>query len=164
VGALGVVELRPQLEVTPQQLSLSNQPFSVPFNIKNSGYLSFFVDHVICFIVNTETIQGAHFAGIIFQHPDWDGVTLDRGISGTMSCSMYGQDIGGAHGHGDTPKSADIVMAVTYRPWQGFPYLFRKHFGFRGLHGDTWQWTSYPPSQQLKDKIDAEINSKLRVN
>jgi hypothetical protein len=46
LGALGVVALRSQLNVQPDELLAINQPFSAPFEITNTGYFGLHVDYV----------------------------------------------------------------------------------------------------------------------
>lgn len=159
VGALGVVELRPQLEISPQELVWKNQPFSVPFEVKNSGYLGLYIDHVICYVITVRNSEGRAVTNGIFEPPEWERVILDRNISGTLTCNLGGQDVMGIQF--DNVTSADIMVVVIYRPFEQFPRPFRHHFGFKGLHGDSWQWTKYPPIAKLKARIDKEIDAAL---
>src|ERR1022692_4627277 len=71
LGALGVIELKPQLSVAPQEQLATNQPFSAPFEITNAGYLSLHVDNVIV-IFHTVEVPGASFTNASSGNKEWD--------------------------------------------------------------------------------------------
>ena len=73
-GSVGIIELRPQITVSPQEPIEKSNPFSVPFRIDNTGYLAFHVDHVFAYASKIKVGNGArgpitktiaeHFFGI----------------------------------------------------------------------------------------------------
>jgi hypothetical protein len=51
VGAVGVIELRPQLAMSPQGQLATTQPFTAPFELTNAGYLGVHVENVIVILI-----------------------------------------------------------------------------------------------------------------
>jgi hypothetical protein len=153
LGAMGVIELRPQMAVSPLEPIEKSQPFSVPFRIENTGYLSFLLVRPFCYYhqVNVErlTVKKAtsHAAGTN-RH------VLDRNESETISCNLAHAPIAPAH--------ADIAVVIDYTPWrwQLFPYTFRKYFRFKGAYVDNWQWTPQPSGEIQKD-ADFEVEDHM---
>jgi hypothetical protein len=84
VGALGVVELRPQLSVTPQGELKTSQPFSAPFRITNTGYLAVSERQILCYghIVKLGGIELARNV----TAAEWNEFSLERGDSKTVLC------------------------------------------------------------------------------
>jgi hypothetical protein len=155
VGALGVVELRPQLSVAPQEPIDKSQPFSVPFRIDNIGYLSFYVDRVFCYL---NSVKSAHIKidkGTLHD-PTWNRFGLDRGEPKTIICNLQNQinPLG-------VPSAADIAIVIDYRPSEQFPKSFRRYFRFTGAYVDNWQWLAQP-SSSIQADADKEIEDHMR--
>ena len=85
---MGVVALRPQINVSPQEQLASGQPFSAPFEITNAGYLSIHVDNVIA-VLHIAVIGGDTFENASSGNKDWDNFDLERGKSKTMLYYFY---------------------------------------------------------------------------
>jgi hypothetical protein len=149
VGALTIIELKPQIVVPPQEAIEKSQPFSVPFRIENSGYLSFHVNRVLCYV---DKIQAG---GITLGHgsthePDWDNFDLERGEGKTVFCRIIHS--------GNVPNTADIAIVLDERPFRRFPRSFRRYFRFTGAYVDNWQWLAQPSAPIQKD-IDRQIDA-----
>src|SRR3954462_7465468 len=85
VGAVGAIELRPQMVIAPQQPTEKAEPYSVPFDIENSGYLSFYIEHVYCY-VHEVTIGQTTINSNLLHYNDLDGITLGRGEGVSPLC------------------------------------------------------------------------------
>jgi AraC-like DNA-binding protein len=155
VGALGVVELRPQISVSPQEPIEKLQPFSVPFRIDNTGYLSFYVDRVFCYLNSVEVEHVSIQKGTLHD-PSWNRFDLDRGDPKTIICNLQNQinPLG-------LPKAADIAIVIDYRPSEHFPKSFRKYFRFTGAYVDNWQWLAQP-SSPIQADADKEIEEHMK--
>jgi len=137
VGALGVVELRPQISVSPREPIEKSQPFSVPFAIENQGYFSFWLEHAFCYYHKVEV--GPLTVNNGSEHaPDWGRQSIERATAKTVICNL-------AH-YPAVPKSADIGVVLDYKPFQSFPFTFRRYFRFVGAYIDNWQWLKQPPN------------------
>lgn len=147
VGALGVIELRPQLVVSPQAELVTNQPFSCPFEITNTGYLGFHVDRVAAIIKSVELPIGVITDGV-WQPQDWKNFELDRGGSKTILVTLANMP----------PKKADIVIGLDYTY---FGVRGRRFFRFQGIHMERWAWSKQPVGDEsglniLMDKPQPE--------
>jgi len=150
VGTLGIIELRPQMSVTPQDPVIKAEAFSAPFRIDNAGYFSFYVDHVFLYL--NELKNGATSIGDSSSHePEWNCFVLDRAESRTIITQFSN----------GTPTKADIAIAIDYRPFRTFPFYFRKYFRFIGAHGDSWQWLKQP-SSDIQTAADSRIEDHMR--
>lgn len=154
VGALGVTELRPQMAISPQAPLEKSQPFSVPFDLNNTGYFSFHVNLAYC---DASKIVGANYEASddVEGLKDWINVEIDRGTGGTLSCRIM---------HVPTqPKAALIVFVIDYIPFRFYPlHPFRKYIGFSGAYTagiDNWQWTPYPVSDSFAKTIGKRIDA-----
>ncbi len=154
VGALSVVELRPQISVSPHPERATNQPFSAPFEITNTGYLGFHVDNVIV-VFPTVEYQGLRVQNGMAGNIDWDDFDLNRGASKTIFPYF-------ANG---MPKNAEIVIAVDY---SYFRVKFRWLFRFDGTHIDSWQWSKQPIKAAdepfLNDVVDKALKRHREAN
>ena len=131
VGALGVVELRAQLSASPKPERATNQPFSAPFEITNTGYLGFHVDNVLVIFPTVEYQRGPSFQNSMTGNVDWDNFDLERGSSKTIY--PYFSD--------GIPTKASIVIAVDYTYfWVKCRWLAK----FDGTHIDNWEWAKQP--------------------
>lgn len=148
VGAVGIIELRPQLAVSAQQEIQKSDPFSAPFRIDNSGYLSFYVDHVFVYVGEAK-IGGATFGRDLYHQPDWEKFELGRGESRTILINLV--RVSGV------PHSADIAIVVDVRPFHWFPWSFRRYFRFTGAYIDNWQWLAQP-SGPIREDADGSID------
>ena len=155
IGALGAVELIPQISVQPLEPIAKSQPFSVPFRIQNTGYLHFYVEQIFCYMKSVETDE-LTFSNTLFHDPGWDHFNLDRAESKTISCNLYKQ----VHPL-PIPKQAELVIVVIYRPFRSFPHSFRNHFYFVGAYEDNWQWLA-EPSDPVRQEADKAIDNYLR--
>ncbi len=150
VGALGVVELRPQIAVSPQEPIDKSQPFSVPFRIDNVGYLSFYVEHVSCYINKIKGLAIPRLTRDTFYFPDWDGIVLDRGGGGTLICYFLRST--------NVPNDADLAIVIDYRPYKQIAFgSNRKYFRFKGAYIDNWQWLRQPSAD-----IEADIDNMIK--
>ena len=155
VGAVGIIELRPQISVVPQEAIEKSQPFSVPFRIDNTGYLSFYVDRVFCYLNSVEGERVKVSRGTLHD-PSWNRFELDRGEPKAIMCNLQDQikPLG-------LPKTADIAIVVDYRPSQHFPKSYRKYFRFTGAYVDSWQWLAQP-SAPIQAEADRQIEEHMR--
>jgi hypothetical protein len=132
VGAAGVIELRPQLSVTPDAQLRTSQPFSAPFRITNTGYLSVKISYVILYLRQVD-------AGIVsFRdstngNRDWDNFTLDRGDSKSIVSLFLDSP--------RPPQKTDIVWVIYY---EFLGKTWRRYFRFQGAYMDNWQWLPQP--------------------
>jgi hypothetical protein len=143
----GLVFLRPQMTVSPQEPLERSQPFSVPFRITNAGYLALHITMVNCYFEHVEVGQLTEDQSD--EHsPSWDDRTLERQEPETVICYLV---------HAPTPpKKADIAIVVDYHPY-GIPFFtFRRYFRFVGEYIDNWQWLGQP-SGPIQSNADAQI-------
>ncbi len=145
VGAVGVIELRPQITVAPLGELDTNQPFSAPFEITNSGYLKVHIESVIVDAYNIEYPRGIRMADNIESRVPWDNFDLDRGESKTIFTRFVISD--------QLPIKADIVFSVEY---EFFWKRWRRLYRFEGVHGDRWQWSKQPIGN-----IEDEVNKRI---
>jgi hypothetical protein len=143
------VELRTQINVSPQPERATNQPFSSPFEIANAGYLSFHVDHVIAVFPTVEYQNGLKFSYATVAGADWDDFDLDRGTSKTI----YPYFSNGR------PTKASIVIAVNYRNFGIHGRVLRR---FDGTYIDTWQWSKQPIKAEDKPAVNGAVDDALR--
>jgi hypothetical protein len=159
VGALGVIELRPQLSVAPLEAIEKTQPFSIPFRIDNSGYLSLYVDHVFCYLHKVRASDPRLIVSIdkgTFHDPTWNRFELDRAESKTIICNLANQIKPLA-----IPSDADITIVIDYRPFKQFPHSFRRYFRFTVGYVDNWQWLAQP-SGPIQTDADRQIEDHMR--
>jgi hypothetical protein len=143
------------MTVSPQEPMEKSQPFSIPFRIDNSGYFSFYVDHVFCYL---NSVKGEHVTvskGTLHD-PSWNRFDLERGEPKTVICNLQDQikPLG-------LPKAADIAIVVDYRPFQHFPRSFRRYARFTGAYVDNWQWLGQP-SGPIQADADKEIEEHMQ--
>jgi hypothetical protein len=155
VGAVGIIELRPQITVSPQEAIDKSQPFSIPFRITNSGYFSFYVDRVFCYLHSVKA-EGVSVDKGTFHDPSWNRFELDRGESKTIIVNLYDQikPLG-------RPNAADIAILIDYRPFAYFSHSFRSYFRFTGAYVDNWQWLAQPSSPIHAD-ADRQIEDHMQ--
>src|ERR1019366_222547 len=124
-GLVGLIELRPQMGVLPQEPLHKDQPFSVPFRITNNGYFSFHVVRVTCYLHKIEALNG-HFrmTDSTLGYDGWDGGTLDREESETIVCNMTNLS---------PPIKADIAIVIDFDTL--FRPKSRRYFRFVGEYG-----------------------------
>jgi hypothetical protein len=155
VGSLGVIELRPQMGVIPQDPLTKSQPFSVPFRIDNVGYFSFPVDHVFAYIHRVKASHITIDQGT-YHEPSWNRFDLDRGEGKTVIVKLIN------FASNEVPSEADIALIVDYRPFRFFPASFRRYFRFVGAYGDNWQWLK-EPSADIQAVADRQIEDHMRT-
>lgn len=154
LGAVGIVELRPQPTALPQPPGLEkSQPFSVPFRIENSGYLSFDVEDVFLY-VKAVTLSHVKLYGAVVNKDDWNHFELNRGDSRTISCNVVKSY--------NMPATADIIIVLDIRPFWWFPWSSRRYFRFVGAHKDRWQWLAQP-SAPVQADADKSIRAYGRI-
>jgi hypothetical protein len=134
LGAVGIIELRPQVMMSPLEQIDKSQPFSAPFRITNTGYFSFHVDRVVC---NDLKVQIERFAVEDSAFLMSDNFDLERGVSRTVFCRIA------TVGPGVSVTAADIAISVDISPFAWFP-SHRRQFHFIGTRGDNWQWLEQP--------------------
>ena len=152
VGVVGLIELRPQIGVYPQEPTEKSQPFSVPFRIENSGYFSWWLEHAFCYYGEVK-VGGLSVHGSTSHSRGWNRHTLDRSESETIACNLAKSPV--------MPSSADIAVVIDYRPWKAFPWTFRRYFRFKGAYIDNWQWLGQP-SEEIQKDADAAIEDYMR--
>lgn len=154
---MGVIELRPQMLVSPQEPIEKGQPFSVPFRLDNTGYLSFYVADVFCYTQEL-SVGGLHIHANSSHNSDFDNVVLDRAEGGTVTCSYT------YRGPISPDTVADMAIIIDYKPFRAFPFgTFRKYFRFTGRYVDNWQWTR-KPSAEIEAEANEQIEEHLRRN
>jgi len=155
LGAVGVIELRPQISVSPQEPIEKSQPFSVPFQIENTGYFPFWLQRPFCFLNEAHDSGNWSASHFTAHQPWWNRHIIDRGEAETIVCGFLHT----------TPAlsttNADIAVVVDYRPWRFFPWTFRRYFRFQGQYIDNWQWTKQP-SDPIQDAADNEISAHMK--
>jgi len=152
VGAMGIIELRPQVTVLPQEPIEKSQPFSVPFRIENSGYLSFYVDNVFCYASKIK-VGSVNVERSTVHWRDWNNFELGRGESKTIVPNLvYAPNF---------PSTADIAIVMDVRPFYRFPWSFRRYFRFTGAYVDNWQWLAQPVGP-IKNGADEAIEDHMR--
>jgi hypothetical protein len=140
LGLAGLIELRPQVAVTPQGQLAGKDPFSAPFRISNTGYFSFRIKLVTCYLRELESEHVRLRSGTDHSR-DWDNHVLDRGESETILCSFYPTT------PQEPPKKADIAIVADIDTW----FNARRYFRFVGAYGDNWQWLAQPSGDIQKD-------------
>jgi hypothetical protein len=147
VGALGVIELRPQLSMSAQEQLATNAPFSAPFELTNTGYLSVHIEHVIAIAHRIEFGNDAVMKDEVWTNIDWSNFDLIRGGSKTFFPRFANF----------RPRRADMVFVVDYRflgkSWRWF-------FRFQGDYIDNWHWSKQPIGD-LEPSIDKLADSAL---
>jgi hypothetical protein len=153
VGLVGLIELRPQMEVLPKGELERAQPFSAPFFIHNSGYLAFHLSRAVCFAAKITTRQGSWTNGIVGSL-DPSNVEIEAEHNEPVFCKFV---------HSDSPPEADITIVVDYTPL-GFPdsYVSRKYFRFVGAYVDNWQWVEKTADATNKQSADEAIRKSDR--
>jgi len=147
--AIGLISLRPQIAVTPQQVLAKSEPFSAPFRVGNEGYLPFHVIQLVCYI-HEVTYPNMRFANEKLVNEQPDDLTLDRQEGETIQCPYLSGQMP------SPPTSADVVIVVDYKP-PFIPWKFRRYFRFVGASGDSWQWLS-EPSQAIQTQVDQVLD------
>jgi hypothetical protein len=128
---MGVIELRPQLSISPQEQLRAGQPFSTPFEITNTGYLNVHVKDVIVIVHRVEFGNRVAMTNESLSSADWDDFELIRGSSKTI----FARYVNGR------PTRTDIVFAVDYKfLWKTWRWFFR----FQGDYVDNWHWSKQP--------------------
>jgi hypothetical protein len=155
IGAVGIIELRPQIAVSPQELTNKQLPFSAPFRIDNTGYFGFQVERVF-FYIRALKAGPVLMRDYIQTQPSWNHKALERGEGETIVSNVLDTRI--------PPEQADIAVVVEYKPWRWFPVTFRRYFRFEQSEGPhfespymgAWQWEKQPVSE-IKADIEREI-------
>lgn len=150
-GALGIIALRPQILITAKHPLSNSDAFSVPFQIENTGYLSFFVSDVFVFVHKADFPRHVLHSDNISNSRSWNDFTLNRGEAKTIEQEIVK----------GIPNKADILVAVDYKPESWFPVSFRKYFRFVFVHRQDWTWYK-EPSSDLQSEADPKINAFLR--
>lgn len=146
--ALALVAVWPSVSVTQgSQALVQTDPLTVPFTIKNDGFLSEKID-CIAFVHKFEA-QRRHINNSLIHQPDWDNQHLDRGDPKTIVIAF-------ADGLG-IPDSAEVGIKVTYTT---LGFIRRdKIFQFDGRYGDNWQWMGQPVSDKLRRDFEHELSA-----
>ena len=151
LGAVGIIELRPQITVSPEEQIEKSQPFSAPFRILNSGYLSVRVDHIYCYA--KEVVAGPVSVGpATFESEGWKDFELERGEPKTVICRILRTN--------SEITKADIAIVVDVQPFSWICWIPRRYFRFVGAHVDIWRWTGQPAAP-IKKEADEAI-SKIK--
>ena len=152
LGAVGIIELRPQMAVSPQEPIEKSQPFSVPFRVENTGYFSFHVVHLFVYADQVK-VAGRTLSHSTFHMTDWNNFDLNRSESKTVIAQFVSSP--------SLPGLADIAVVVDVRPFDWFPHSFRRYFRFTGAYVDNWQWLAQP-SGPIQANADKEIEEHMK--
>lgn len=99
------------MEVSPKTELVNSQPFSVPFSIHNSGYLSFTIQRAVCYAAKVKIgNMMITDSGVGNLHPPID--ELESGHNETVFCNLAKV--------ATRPSEADIAIVVDYTPWVPF--------------------------------------------
>lgn len=150
VGALGVIELRPQVVVIPEEAVEPGQPFSAPFQVENTGYSSLYIERVF-FCVRRVKFGGSEVSNFVASYDNWANLVLDRG-QGESIASHFLQS-------GMPIDDADVVLVVDSRPWSFFPQAHRSYFRFTRFEGPyrgVWTWLKQPIGD-AQTEVDEQI-------
>ena len=153
-GLAGLVALRPQVGVSPEEPLERAQPLSASFRITNSGLLELKNVSAMGYIRHFEIPGTVVVDDFTFRPEGWSAGTLDRGESQTLVWNI-------AHlGRAVPPAKADIAIVVDC-PLPLLPaYHSRRYFRFTGQLGDNWRWSAQP-SGPIQSDIDAAIARHL---
>ena len=146
LGAVGVIALRPQMAISPQEPLETSQPFSVPFRIENTGYSSWWLQRTFCYYHKVQ-IGGNNIEKSTSHSVGWNHHTIERSEAETIRCNLAHAPV--------MPAAADIAIVVDYRPWRKFPWIFRMIFRFKGEYVNNWQLLAQPSEEIQKDASSA---------
>jgi hypothetical protein len=155
IGALGVIELRPQIEVIPEQEVEPGQPFSAPFQVENTGYSSLYIERIF-FCVRHVQWGGAEIRNSVVSYDRWANTVLDRGQGESISSHLLQSGI--------PPDEADVVIVIDNRPSKLFPQTERRYFRFTRFDGPyrgLWAWLKQP-SHDIQADVDEQIQQWRR--
>jgi hypothetical protein len=150
ISAFSLLELRPQISVSPQPyLDSTNPAFSTPFRITNSGYVHLRVKRVLSYVrkMRVGRMVLTHAVGLESQ-----GADLSRGEAETIMPRWYG---------GRVPDEADMVIVVDY---EKFGRSFRDYVRFKRFEGPymgIWQWNQQP-AEDIEQEVDKELDKATR--
>jgi hypothetical protein len=148
LGVVGIIELRPQIAVSPQESIEKSQPFLTPFRIDNTGYLSFHINRVICY-AREVTVGSIDMGDNISTNSEWDNHEIDRADGETVICKFVR--------FGSMPSATDMAVVVDYSA----PFMAlsppRRYFRFKGAYVDNWQWTKQPADEEFRKSADSTI-------
>ena len=145
---VGLITLRPQLSASAGDPVEKLLPFSVPFQITNTGYLPVRSLRVFCDAVRVR-LGGSQVTRAVIGRSDWDTDILQPNESRTIECRLVRTS--------RPPEIADLVIVAKYRA-TGIPITLTRMFRFVGRFGDTWQWTKQPIEEvgtQVKEDIQS---------
>lgn len=150
-GLVSLVELRPQLEIEPLLETVESQPYSVPFRIRNTGYLTLEIRQHYCYVSEASYPKNdVYTGGNIVSPPSGEPSTwLERQGSATVFCRFLK--------YPSLPTKADLVEIVDYRTWL-IPHTFRHYVRFVGDSGKEWQWLEQPVDDAMRRTIDEQID------
>jgi hypothetical protein len=133
--------------VSPQPQRATNQPFSAPFEITNTGYLGLHVENVIV-VFSIVEYEGVKFQDAMAGNLGWDDFDLNRGATKTIF----------PYFSNGVPKKAIIVIAVDYKY---FSVKRRWLFKFEGTHIDSWQWRKQPIRPEDEEGLNRTVDQAL---
>jgi hypothetical protein len=152
VGAVAIIELKPQINVAPQEQLNRTQVFTAPFRIDNTGYVRFHVEKVFVYarILKAGPLSITH---AVSSEDEWNNQDIERGEGETITPHIFRSPV--------PPDQADIAIVVDYRWWGSLSIWkpSRQYFRFKRFDGPyegTWEWLKQPASD-MKGEIDAEI-------
>jgi hypothetical protein len=156
VGSVGVIELRPQLSMSPKEQLVGSDPLSAPFELTNTGYLSTHIVNIIAILHHAECPSGGGHTLTIDDgqagNIEWDNFDLQRGGKKTIIPYFVG-----SYGVPGCNK-ADMVIAVDYDfLWIKWRWFFR----FVGVRLERWDWEQQPLERGLKHEINAAVEKGL---
>ncbi len=138
VSAVTVIELRTQIKVVPVAPQIKSEPFEVPFEITNEGYLP--VKVKVFGYCQTYDTDSYHFEKTLTKDFAWKGGILGPKESETIVIRLvpfFGY-----------PRRADLAIAINYK---SFGVHSRDVHRFVGHYDRSWYWLSAPSSAIRKD-------------
>jgi hypothetical protein len=156
LGLVGLIELRPQMDVVPQEPLEHSQALTTPFRIQDAGYLSLDIKRVFCYVheikFSSPSIKEGKIGNTTARMRQAENVVLETGESETIFCHLLNEPI--------MPDKADMAVVVDYKVWI-VPWTLRKYKRFIGANGDHWEWLS-EPLDDIEPEIDKQINDHFQ--
>ncbi|HEY4905102.1 MAG TPA: hypothetical protein VIH89_16625 [Candidatus Sulfotelmatobacter sp.] len=147
---MALVQLRPQMSVSPEQPLEHDRPFSTPFRLANTGYFSLDIVQENCYIDTIKTEAGVTVSGGIMNTTQMRASkTLERGQSDTMVCRFTNSLI----------TRANLTVVIDYKSW-GIQH--RMYFRFDGGRtSEQWEWLEQPMDEDLRKRADKAMDDVI---
>jgi hypothetical protein len=147
LSIVGLIALRPQLNVSIDEPLSSAQPYSPVFRITNTGLTALRDIVPYCYADSIET-GASKFFKVLLAHNEWTVPVLDRGETKTIVCNMLQTDV--------EPTRFDIALVMEYSMY-GIP-IYKGHRAFRWVGtptpGGTLRLLPQPSDLMLEGALD----------